>query len=396
MSTDLFCVNGHRLPQLFLLGAEKCGTTSMALQMKGQYGLKANTGRFGDGTFEDVGKEPHFFDIVKRADQGIEHYASVYPTCEEAELTFDASPIIFADKEEQNSYEHSFERLAEMYGPERLKHTTFAMLLCNPYRRAQSAYYYFAGTFAMCQGSNGYHCTNNTTAQFQEFFAMTGQKMTVDHPELVSATPFHTWVDGFADSQQKLSTDCGHPGPEKKSADECKDPKYVVGLGQYDRQVSKAMDTFGQLTLIAAPYFYDKAKTTIDQLLALVKSRGGSVPYSDPASHEDGALHEEPDWPGAPLPEHLSLEEDMSPKGLEYMKSHYDKSNKHIYDLFRRSPPGLTTIPDQSSSHADVTTTFLDPPAASQLAAEGDEPKRKHAGLRRRLLRQWALRAGAH
>ena len=38
-SDDLFCHNGHQLPSFFLLGAQKCGTTSLASQLFDQVGF---------------------------------------------------------------------------------------------------------------------------------------------------------------------------------------------------------------------------------------------------------------------------------------------------------------------------------------------------------------------
>ena len=37
-ATDPFCHNGHQLPSLFLVGAMKCGTTSLAQQLFDEYG----------------------------------------------------------------------------------------------------------------------------------------------------------------------------------------------------------------------------------------------------------------------------------------------------------------------------------------------------------------------
>ena len=34
-----FCLDGHELPSLFILGAQKCGTTSMAKQLFDEYGF---------------------------------------------------------------------------------------------------------------------------------------------------------------------------------------------------------------------------------------------------------------------------------------------------------------------------------------------------------------------
>ena len=131
MSTmSSFCVNGRQLPSLFLVGAQKCGTTSMFSQLAREWGF-----RFGL-TFEDnlaysSEKEHHFFDIKGRWQKGLDYYATSFPPCGTA--TLDATP----------NYMHTYraaERLREMYGEWRTSHSTFVFLLCDPVQRAQSAF----------------------------------------------------------------------------------------------------------------------------------------------------------------------------------------------------------------------------------------------------------------
>ena len=131
---DPFCVNGHQLPALFLIGAQKCGTTSLAKQLKEQYGVSTGLG-FKDGAGFSNRKEPHFFNTDTRYERGLEHYASIFPPCGQDVLTMDATPdYLFGNV--------SLGRIARMYGPERLERTTFATLLCEPLQRAQSAFYH--------------------------------------------------------------------------------------------------------------------------------------------------------------------------------------------------------------------------------------------------------------
>ena len=52
LEEDLFCLDGHRLPQLFLLGAQKCATTSLTYQMEIQWGLRSY-GFFPDPYLQD-------------------------------------------------------------------------------------------------------------------------------------------------------------------------------------------------------------------------------------------------------------------------------------------------------------------------------------------------------
>ena len=53
MADDLFCVNGRRIPALFIVGAQKCGTTSLAKQLFEQFGFER-----GEGYYEGVTYRP--------------------------------------------------------------------------------------------------------------------------------------------------------------------------------------------------------------------------------------------------------------------------------------------------------------------------------------------------
>ena len=99
-------------------------------------------------------KEHHFFDVPYREQRGLGYYASSFANCTESKYTVDGTP----------DYLHTIgaaQTLARMYGPERLKRTTFVVILCEPVQRAQSAHYHFrymvrgsmpASSFHMCKG----------------------------------------------------------------------------------------------------------------------------------------------------------------------------------------------------------------------------------------------------
>ena len=53
MAADLFCVNGRRIPAMFIVGAQKCGTTSLAKQLFEQFGFER-----GEGYYEGVTYRP--------------------------------------------------------------------------------------------------------------------------------------------------------------------------------------------------------------------------------------------------------------------------------------------------------------------------------------------------
>ena len=137
-STDrTFCLNGRQLPALFVVGAQKCGTTSFVYQLFNEWGF-AQGHAFNDGKFSD-NKEHHFFGDTERVAKGLAHYASSFPACGSgghAVATVDGTPNYFLSQ-------RAAQDLARLYGPWRLQRTTFAFLLCDPVQRAQSSFYHF-------------------------------------------------------------------------------------------------------------------------------------------------------------------------------------------------------------------------------------------------------------
>ena len=128
-SMTSFCFNGHQLPSLFLVGAQKCGTTSLSAQLFREWGFRQGY-QFKDGLFSDS-KEHHFFDIEARWRRGLAYYATSFPPCGSA--TIDATPNYMFETD-------LAARLKEMYGEWRTGHSTFVFLLCDPVQRAQSAF----------------------------------------------------------------------------------------------------------------------------------------------------------------------------------------------------------------------------------------------------------------
>ena len=83
---DLFCVNGKQLPQLFLLGSQKCGTSSLATQLNNEWKLAfSKNGNLGNG----LGKEVHYFD---KGGTELGRFADRFPNCGPNTLTMDGTP----------------------------------------------------------------------------------------------------------------------------------------------------------------------------------------------------------------------------------------------------------------------------------------------------------------
>ena len=61
-SSDPFCVDGHQVPSLMVLGAQKCATTSLAFQLQSEYQLRFGAMyAFNETLRGDDVKEIHFF-----------------------------------------------------------------------------------------------------------------------------------------------------------------------------------------------------------------------------------------------------------------------------------------------------------------------------------------------
>lgn len=125
---DIFCFNGRRLPALFVLGEQKCATTSLATQLVHEWGVLES----------NVGKEVHYFDNGGRSLAG---FASKFPTCGGPnQLTVDLTPNYILGYAMRKG---SLAAIKSAYGPERLSKTTFALLMCDPVQRALSFHYHF-------------------------------------------------------------------------------------------------------------------------------------------------------------------------------------------------------------------------------------------------------------
>jgi hypothetical protein len=88
--------------------------------------------------------------------ESLTRFASKFPYCGKSVLTFDGTPnyVLSCNPKyecaaliQKRSGELAIRDIARAYGPERLKRTTFAMLLCDPAQRAQSFTYYHTGQY---------------------------------------------------------------------------------------------------------------------------------------------------------------------------------------------------------------------------------------------------------
>jgi len=132
------CLEGKIVPELFLLGAQKAGTSSLAVQLvtiPGIIGRRLES----EAPAHDRGvwKEAHFFDKHESSAETLESWLGGYPSCtnETRIVAMDATPnYLFS--------EFVPERIKQRYGvhSDRLK---FAVILREPLARAQSAFYHY-------------------------------------------------------------------------------------------------------------------------------------------------------------------------------------------------------------------------------------------------------------
>ena len=98
----------------------KCGTTSLAQQLFDEYGYSRGV-KFPDSLGWSDEKEHHFFELDSRFKKGLDYYATSFPPCGEHVMTIDATPNYFTSADAP-------QRVAELYGEERMRRTTFAVM----------------------------------------------------------------------------------------------------------------------------------------------------------------------------------------------------------------------------------------------------------------------------
>ena len=277
-SSESFCYNGHQLPAMFLIGAQKCGTTSFSKQLMDQYGFQGGQG-FDDGLGFSTTKEHHFFNIAKRYEKGLGSFASGFPACETAShvvATIDATPNYFM-------YDEDAARLASMYGRWRLERTTFAILLCDPVSRAQSAWYHFHST-----QSNGHSSSE--------------------------AGSFKSWSHAHANDASQG----------------------IWAAGMYGQHLDAWLAAVGHVVIIPSTTYFAEADVTLTHLVAEYRRRSGR-----PAPHGRGHSAEAF---SANHHSHPSLSSDHFPSDRAKIKALFAASNEHVYDLVK-TDRRVKTIP---------------------------------------------------
>jgi hypothetical protein len=125
------CIDQHLVPELFIIGAQKSATTSLAVELtQGSSAIVTRT--FGEGEWPSSWKEPHFFDW--RYNEGRWSWLSGYPACPDYRaVAVDMTPMV------HTTYVPA--RIVEWYG-DLSAQLSLVLLLRDPLSRMHSAFYH--------------------------------------------------------------------------------------------------------------------------------------------------------------------------------------------------------------------------------------------------------------
>ena len=315
---DLFCHEGRRLPALFIIGAQKCATTSIAHELFADHGFSPGLAWKDDTEYIDD-KEHHFFDLEVRRSQGLGRYAKSFPSCAEAALTLDATP----------DYLHTngaAESLARLYGPERLARTTIVASLCEPIGRAQSALYHFRSFIdhknSALIGATVRHIQSRDIS-FRDLV-----RRDADAARLARAL-----VDGF-DGAPITTMTAPKPYNDFDGA--------LFAWGRYGAQLDEWLRAVGELHVIPLPLYSRHELATRVELTCSVRRRsqglrvdGNWLAGSSCNSHH---VAEPPPAPRIGSHSHPPLGEDIDPDDATALEQSFEASNEHVYQLLRDDP----------------------------------------------------------
>eukprot|EP00931_Biecheleriopsis_adriatica_P116728 TRINITY_DN92338_c0_g1_i1.p1 TRINITY_DN92338_c0_g1~~TRINITY_DN92338_c0_g1_i1.p1 ORF type:complete len:634 (+),score=81.76 TRINITY_DN92338_c0_g1_i1:91-1992(+) len=138
LGDENLCISGHIVPELFVIGAQKSGTTTLAYQLMAVPGIIGR--RLTPGATQDAvmtWKEAHTFTQDLNGSDQLQAWLQGYPTCthETRIVTMDATPNYLF-------HPNTPQRLQQQYGSASSR-LTFAVVLREPLSRMQSAFYHY-------------------------------------------------------------------------------------------------------------------------------------------------------------------------------------------------------------------------------------------------------------
>lgn len=310
-TNPLFCYEGRQLPSLFLLGEQKCSTSSLAdllvsewnfLTAERNHPYKPYTGKdalqpslevpslysTGPHRRQLKYKEVHYFDHLRGVEPDLAMYASAFPSCGEGVVTFDGTPNYILHYANQFA-EGAIDKIKLAYGPERIEQTTFVLIVCDPVQRAQSQEYHLG-------------CS-----------------------------------DCFKEEAQS---------PNLGKVD-------VFRNGLYYNHVQLVLDKLGHLAIIPAPIFWKDADLVIKELVQVVAHRSGALPRAPypPLTRVPPTKNSHP---------HPPLEQDLPTSVWPQVAEFYRDSIQSMYDLVAGHDPRVVVVPARANWPSDVPSRWLE------------------------------------
>lgn len=296
---DVMCYGGRQLPSLFIVGAQKCATTSIVHRLFELHNFSEslpyhdNPGpkeRYSDP------KERHFFDNDVRWKRGLSYLAVSSPPCGTNVVTLDGTPDYLPAP-------GAAARLAAMYGPERLARTTFVASLCEPMQRAQSTLYHFRDYL----NSPGHERWAGTTQLY------------ISHIHSADLT-----------FRQMVHRDV--------SAGEYGGSLYAYG--RYATQIDEWVQAVGHMHVIPLPLYSSHEGATIDELACVAKHRRLHAAPPPRGQCDFPRARERPSRQHVGSHPHPPLAVDLDPSDAQVLlrRSGLTESNAAVYERLVSDP----------------------------------------------------------
>lgn len=314
---DIMCYNGRRLPTLFIIGSQKCATTSLARKLFDNMNYTRGL-PFGDWSRYSDSKEHNFFNDEVRWRRGLQHYAASFPACASSRRTLDATPDYLYTRGNPGTAE----RLVRMYGPARVARTTFVASLCEPIRRAQSALYHFR--------------------------------------EIRDGRHHAPWIETSIDTTRTSFRSQAHRDVLAHRLG-----SVIYAYGRYAEQVDEWLNATGRLRIIPLPLYSKHEQATLSEVDCLVAYR--SVHARDPPDPSEcnfSAIREPPSGPRIGSHAHPPLAADLYREDAAVLTRSFRWSNQRIYDTIAHDPR-VAVLP--CCFNASAAGRFLDLQGGEQL-----------------------------
>lgn len=141
--SNKWCHNGHILPSVFILGAQKCASSSLWEDMVEHFHLAPAKALISEGEEEYNRKEPHFFESDANFEKGSEWYTRHFPHCNDLPgntRTVDGTPNYMSSPD-------AAKRIKGIY-QDRSQDLHFVVIVRDPAKRMEAGYWHFMANHA--------------------------------------------------------------------------------------------------------------------------------------------------------------------------------------------------------------------------------------------------------